>query len=237
MAKIRCKLTYHRKNNSVLGTFAGGVKTGIFQHNPPFNAPPMDELAFHGLIEDFNDTYSEYEEHRASIDEVMGKRNPLMNALDGYSEYVNTVANGDAIIIGLGGFEATKGSLSSKIAPVMPTGVTLERGIGELIAECDAIAGADSYGAILVANNPLPENIYINGLGQIVVENNGSDPLPPTPLMAAANGIVFIQDLTKSRKKKFSNLQAGVTYYVYFWAMNTGGVSPLSIAVSMKVLE
>ena len=52
-----------------------------------------------------------------------------------------------------------------------------------------------------------------------------------------AGGIGAILDLTKGRKKKFSNLQVGVTYYVYFWAMNAGGVSPLSDAVSKRVVE
>ena len=53
----------------------------------------------------------------------------------------------------------------------------------------------------------------------------------------SAGTLRFIIDLNKARKKTFSSLQIGTTYYVYYWAVNAAGVSILSEPASKKVLE
>jgi len=60
----------------------------------------------------------------------------------------------------------------------------------------------------------------------------------PAGISAAAIAEVkFILDFNKSRKKTFSGLQIGTTYYLYYWAMNAAGVSPMSDVVSKKMVE
>ncbi len=236
MVKIRCKLSYHSLRTNPIKVFAVGVRDGVFNNNPPFITPPTTQIALQLLIDNYSDAYDAFKLHTASMSEVDETRDLLMAGLDVLREYVDTEANGNATIIALGGFVPTKGSSNNVAAPLQPTGVTLVRGIqGELVAECAAITDADSYGAVL-ATKLLPVWFVINGFGQIVIEQgNTPSPIPPSgPTPGNTGGIL---DLTKGRKKKFSNLQVGVTYYVYFWAMNAGGVSPLSDAVSKKVIE
>lgn len=236
MVKIRCKLNYHELRTTKIKVFAIGVRDGVFGNNPPFAAPPVTQAALQLLIDDYAAKYDAYTLHTASISEVDDARDLLMAELDLIRPYIDTVANGNATIISLAGYEPTKGNSSTVIKPIQPIGVTLERGIqDELAAECAAIPGADSYGAVLVAE-PLPEWFVINGFGQVVMQQ-GNTPAPIPPAAPTPGSIGAILDLTKGRKKKFSNLQVGVTYYVYFWAMNAGGVSPISVGVSKKVIE
>lgn len=237
MAKIRCKLSYHELTGDPLNTFAVGVDNGIYSHNPPFITPPVTQAAYQALITAFVNEHAAYEGHTATKAEMEEKRLDLMTGLDTQSNYVNTVANGDAAVIELAGFLATKGSGNKKNKPGQPTGVELNRGISrELVSNCPVVENAEAYGAILVAGNPLPPGIVITDGGQIIYDGNSSPmpgPMPgPTP-----GSIVFIMDLTKGRKKKFSNLQIGTTYYIYYWAANSAGVSVLSEGVSRSVIE
>lgn len=236
MVKIRCKLSYHSLRTNVIKVFAVGVRDGIFNNNPPFITPPITIVALQLLIDDYSAAYDAFKLHTAAISSVDDARDLLMAGLDTLRVYVDTEANGNAIIIALAGFEPTKGSANNVVKPLQPTGVTLVRGIqGELIAECATIIDADSYGAVLTSEL-LPAWFVIDGFGQVVIEQgNTPGPIPPSaPSPGNADGIL---DLTKARKKKFSNLQVNVTYYVYFWAANAAGVSPLSNAVSKKVIE
>ncbi len=236
MVKIRCKLSYHSLRTNPIKVFAVGVRDGVFNNNPPFIAPTTTLAALQLLIDAYSGKYDAFKLHTASQSEVDEARDLLMAELDTLREYVDTVANGNATTIALGGFVPTKGSTSSVVAPVQPSGITLVRGIqGELVAECAAITDADSYGAVLTSE-PLPVWFVIDGFGQVVIEQ-GATPGPIPPAAPSPGSIGGILDLTKGRKKKFSNLQVGVTYYVYFWAMNAAGVSPLSNAVSKKVIE
>jgi len=238
MRKIRCKISYHQLKGAKLNTFAVGVDNGIYDHNPPFLTPTMTQLTFQGLISAFVTKNAEYEGHTATEAEMEEKRAELMTGLDIQSSYVDSVASGDAIIIELGGFLATKGTTSEKIKPTQPVGTELNRGISrQLISDCAVVAGAESYGALLVANNPLPAGIVISDGGQIIYENNETPPGPGPEPVAAPGSLVFIIDLTKKRRKIFNNLQVGTTYWVYYWAMNSAGVSVLSDGVSMNVIE
>ena len=239
MVKIRCKLNYHELRTTKIKVFAIGVRDGVFGNNPPFITPPTTIAALQLLIDDYSAKYDAFLLHTASLSEVDDARDLLMEGLDLIRPYVDTVANGNATIVSLAGFVPTKGSTTNVIIPVQPFGVTLVRGIqGELIAECAVITDADSYGAVL-ASQPLPPWFTINGFGQVVIEQGSTPtPVPPLPPSApSAGSIGGILDLTKTRKKTFKDLEVGVTYYVYFWAVNAAGVSPLSNAVSKKVIE
>lgn len=236
MVKIKCKLKYRQLRTTKITVFAKGVSNGIFNNNPPFITPPGTQAVLDALIQTYETKYGNFLLHKVPFSEVDEARDLLIAGLEPYRAYVDTEANGNPTIIALAAFEPTKGSKSKLVAPVQPTGGKLERGIqDELLAECDPIANADSYGAIL-STQPLPAWFTINGFGQVIVEQ-GNTPGPVPPSAPSAGSIGAILDLTKPRKKKFSNLQVGVTYYVYFWAINAGGVSPLSEAVSKKVIE
>jgi hypothetical protein len=155
-----------------------------------------------------------------------------MAALDQLAVYVNGIALGNPALITEAGFVPTKGNISPIAKPNQPQFVTLTRGLpGELYADCEPAAGVDSTGGILIANEPIPEGMGINELGQIVVVESASPSPGPSP---APGSVRYIQDLNKARRKKFTGLQIGVTYYLYMWAMNAGGVSPLSVGGEQK---
>lgn len=234
--KIRCRVNYHNYKLDTIDVFAVGVRDGIYNNPTLFPAPPMGLPLFDGLITDYVNKRGAYKSRTIPRAVFLVAKDSLMSGLDTMSVYVNTVANNDPLIIGQSGYIPTKGNNTPINPPVQPTGVTLKRALaGELEADCTVINNAESYGAALVANSPLPPEIMINPLGQIVV--NDSNQLPPTPPTPDVENIKFILDLNKTRKKTFTGLQVGITYYVYYWAMNAGGVSPLSEPVSRKVVE
>jgi len=198
--------------------------------------------AFDALLADFNTKYDNYKNRIGSKGDYLLAKAALMDALNTLADYVNGVALGNPDIIILAGYEPTKGSASDVPAPLQAQGVTITRGTpGTLTTDCTPVAYADSYGVILVADNPLPDNVTMNGLGQMQVVDEGGI-IPPPAIADPAAGAAIPQikvlvDLNKNRRKTFINLQIGTTYYVYYWSMNAGGVSPLSEVVSKKVLE
>jgi hypothetical protein len=219
---------------SLLENFALTILDMLYSHTATFPSPPIMAPIFNVLITDYATKYAGYRARSVPKANMLAAKNALITALDTLSNYVNDIANGNDVIILESGFIPTKGNASNVTPPLQPTGVTLVRGNSrELIAECAAAANVDFNGAILAADEPLSEDIYINSDGQIVVTDDDD----ATPSASAVTAIKFIVDLTKGRKKKFSNLQVGVKYYVYFWATNSAGVSILSEGVSKNVVE
>jgi hypothetical protein len=242
MVVIRSKVSYRTKKKGLLEAFIVGVKKGIYENPGTFVTPPMAEADLMAIIATWVLKYNAYTARtlsKASMEETWVV---VITTLNTFSVYVDSVAMGNAITIALGGFEPTKGSSSDVNPPAQPTGVTITRTAIPTklvtVTECAQIPGAETYGALLIAHKPLPEGFMINASGQIIVmdDEEGSGPAA----MAAVPGIPeikFVIDLTKTRKKKFIGLEIGVTYYLYYWAINAGGVSPLSGVVSRKVTE
>lgn len=234
--KVRSSFAYHSIKPDLLTNFAVGVRDGIFNNPTIYNMPPMTIIIFQGLIDAYTNARAAYKQGGlAQKGDYELAKNALMAALDQLAVYVNGIALGNPALITEAGFVPTKGNISPIAKPNQPQFVTLTRGLpGELYADCEPAAGVDSTGGILIANEPIPEGMGINELGQIVVVESASPSPGPSP---APGSVRYIQDLNKARRKKFTGLQIGVTYYLYMWAMNAGGVSPLSVGVSKKVVE
>jgi len=222
--------------------FIAAVLNGIYMNVIVFAAPPIMQAVLEALIADYNLKYSNYKNNIGSKGDYLTARTALMNALDTLADYVNGVAQNNPDTIILAGYTPTKGVTNNVPAPLQAQNVTITRGTpGTLVTDCDPVANAESYGVILVADKELPSNITMNGMGQIEVidgEMGAGDPVLPGA--AAEPGVIVIKaliDLNKNRKKTFINLQIGTVYYVYYWSMNSGGVSPLSEVVFKKVLE
>lgn len=237
--KVRSSFAYRRIKPDLLTNFAVGVRDGIFNNPTIYTMPPISIATLQGLIDAYTNARAAYKQGGLAQkgDYELAKK-ALTDALDQLALYVNGVALGNAALITEAGFVPTKGNLTPITKPNQPTGVTLTRGLpGELYADCEATTGVDSYGGLLIANEPIPEGMGINELGQIVIVEDAPDPNPnPTPVPTPGS-VRYIQDLNKNRRKKFTGLQIGTTYYLYMWAMNAGGVSPLSAVVSKKVVE
>lgn len=236
MSQIHCNKEYHRTSNQELKTFAEGVETGYFAHNPPFTVLPVTLIDFQALIEDYDNKLTAYENGgETQKGPFLIAKTALMDALDLLATETDKVADGNSELIILAGFEPTK-TKGETVKPGQTT-VTVKRGIAnELISTCALVEGARHYGCIVTEGAPLPEDIVINGNGRIVWATSSSPtPIPPsgpTPGPGTSPTRVFL-DFTIQREKHFTDLIHDVTYYFYYYAVNSKGVGPLSEVVSM----
>lgn len=226
MSKIKCSLSYHTISIDLLDVFAVGVRDGVLGNVILFPMPPVGQPTFQILIDDYINTRGAYKQGGlAQKGNFMTAKDALIAALDQTAEYVDSIASGNENIITEGGFVPTKAVSSDKPVPAQPVNVEMERGAtGQLLCECPKVEFAEYYGAVLMAGEPLTPDILISG-GQIVVQDGLT---PSGPAAAALTGLKAIIDMNKSRKKKFTGLQAGTIYYVYFYAANASGVSAFS---------
>lgn len=223
--KVKPSLSYHNYKRDNVESFAVAVRDGIFENGTVFPTPPITQSDCQTLIDDFINKYGAYQfGGRSNKGPYQAAYASLIVGLDSLAGYVNTVAAGDANKILMSGFIPTKGISSAINPPAVPATPMVKRGItGVLIAEVEVVAGAEFYGCIVILNQIKPDYANINGTGQLVLTDDGSNPPPPPP---SVSGVIF--DFNKSRKKTFINLQVGFTYYFYFYAINANGVSQLS---------
>lgn len=214
MAKSHCSLKYHELPDTELDEFATGVKIGIAGHSALFPAPPVSASALATLINTFTATYEAWK--RGGIDQkpaFLTAKRELTAALDDTSDYVNIVADGNEGTITAGGFTPTKITDAPSHIPETPQNVKATRpgGAGVIETDCQTSEGATAYGVIMSEGAPLVNPRIVDG--QIKFENT----LPNMRF-----------DINKTRKKTFHSLTPGVTYYIYYYASNPAGVSPLS---------
>ncbi|MCF8278722.1 MAG: hypothetical protein K9J17_18490 [Flavobacteriales bacterium] len=240
MAIVRCNLAFHKTPIGKLGTFAVGVRDGIYKNPSEFAAPIITEITFNAAITAYENMYGAYTQGgNAQKGPFFAAEEALMDLLDEQVVYVDAVAQGDANIIWLSGFKPTKATKSKKPAPKQFKDVKVKRvSTGVMQAKCEHQPGVDVYICIVTAGVPIPDNIQINEGGQLPVgENAPAIPLDPNnPIAVAlpfvqANGGIF--DFTKGRKKKFLGLTPGVTYYFTFFGINTAGVGQFSAPVGL----
>lgn len=232
MKKVHCSLAYHEMPLDSVESFALGVKAGYFGNNPPFNVLPFTDIAYQGRIDAYIDTRAAYVNGGlGQKGAFMLAKKALMDDTDELAAQVDIKADGNADIIVLAGFVPTKTpGEGQKPGQCI---VTVKRGIaGELIATCALVDGAKHYGCIMVEGGELPEWFVISADGKIIVDKSKFNPDPNG--MAEPNKMTGIQfDLTDQREKHFTGLTHGAVYYFYYYAVNTKGVGPLSIVVSM----
>ncbi|MCF8276531.1 MAG: fibronectin type III domain-containing protein [Flavobacteriales bacterium] len=229
MKKIRCSLAYHRMPIGSFGDFAGGVRDGIYGNATEFDTPPLDQAAYQSILSDYlNKRYAYKQGGNAQIGPYQAALEKLLSTLDSLAEYVDSVASEDENIILLSGFVPTKASNSKVPKPGQATGVTITRGsTGVLRAECDNQNVGIYYGCIVTMGAPLPTSMYIDKYGQFRVLVNETDDAPAQVLLGS------IIDLNMNRRKEFSGLTPGVTYYFAFYVVNAQGVGSLSTPASL----
>lgn len=226
--KPHCSVDYHNFNGTDLDLKAKLVAEGIYTNDPPFTSPPYTQTAFNLLVTDHHDKYDAYKNGgQGQKGAYSTARTSLITAMDKTGDYVDERPGVDNDMILLAGFTPTKTGETKSVIPPPPGGITLSLGItGEMFSICDAITGETFYGSILVAGKPLPENFSINNAGQVIIMGDKTE--PTTTVTEVKEGVTFILDLTKQRRKHYRGLTKGVDYYCYYFAVNSAGVSPLS---------
>ena len=221
MPKAKCARTdFTKATDDQLDSKAVAVKDGIASNPTDFPSPPFSVADFTTRITNYVATRNAYV--RGGLDQkpaFLAAKEILLDTLEETADYVDDIADGDIELIVKGGFVPTKTAASPKPAPDKPTGVILKRGqaTGEVFLECDAQSVGEYYGAIASEGVPLSEFSSANGI--LIFEGNRTNNI----------GI----DVNKSRKKHFTNLIPGTTYYFYMYIGNATGISALSDVVSI----
>ncbi len=214
-----CSLSYHKLPDEQLDDFATGVRVGLQNNLALFPTPPVLPTALQTLIDDYEVKRSAYK--RGGLDQKPAfeqAKTALMNALDDNAGYVDSIADGNEATIVAAGYVPTSTESKPAQIPSKPE-VRLKRGeaAGQILAECKPIKGAQYFGCIVSEGSPLEGNV----LTEEVI------------LLPAGSKSNVGMNVSKDRKKVFSGLQPGTTYYFYFYAGNAAGVSALSDAVSI----
>ena len=134
------------------------------------------------------------------------------------ADYVDSVANGDELIITQSGFKATQTEVHAKVKPgqVIIKNVKGDYALpGKIDIECNALPGADFY-------------IVIAGQQPVDVKTKNSQALlQPQSQMGFA--------ISTKRKLSIEDLQSGTKYYVTVIAFNTAGLGPESQVFAVVV--
>lgn len=226
MEMIRCSLIFHKARVGELSNPAVTVRDGIFDNPALFVTPPIAQPVYQSLVDTYINTYAAYSVGGSAQQGAYRTASiALEQGMDTMADYVNEIADGDANIITTAGFIATKGSGGLAPEPEQLQDIELARGsTGQILAECEKQDYASVYICILSENAPLPPDFSLSDSGQMTMNPNY------TPGPNAFRGII---DFGKSRKKKFTGLMPGNTYYVVFFVINTRGVSAMSTPVSI----
>lgn len=230
---IHCSLSYHEKKIETLPVFATEVSQGVFGNPTTFKltgtpAIPFTQAAFNALISNEQTAYAAYKQGGNAQKPAFNiARTALMGGLDKMAIYVDSVANGDANVIILSGFEPTSGAGGATLAKTKATApqtVKVTNGVstGEIDAECESFGTGHHYGCIVSEGQALSASTKLNAQGQLMIDPNQTHRI--------------ILDLNSDRKKRFTGLTKGTDYYFYFYVVNTGGVSPLSVVVDKMSL-
>ena len=220
MTYAECSFNFHRMKINELKMFATGVVNTYYKNTTVFTSPPMTKAQFKALLTIYMNTLVAYDrggkDQKPAFDTA--KIN-LIDALDKIALNVNQVAVGSAEIVVKGGFKPRNTNRSARHEPKLPVIELLERGeIGELIVACQPMGRDVSFGCVLVEGMPLPDEVKMKN-GVLVF---------PKGMIAP----VQIHE-SQARKKRFLALKPGVTYYLYFFARNTAGVTALSVGRSI----
>ena len=122
-----------------------------------------------------------------------------------YGPYIDSIAKGDIVILALTPLPTTakKDFASLILAGALAAGLISKKGmIGQFITNCTSYGPKVGYFAIICEGGVLPAGVTLDRKGQLKI-----------PLGCTMN--IFCSS-TSSKKKTFSNLTPGVSYFVYY---------------------
>ena len=232
---VKCLLSYKKLKIADLPIFAQGVKDGVYNNDSVFLTPPITEVNFQKLIDEYIAKRGSYVNGGSAQEPAWNvARQQLIDGLDTTANYVNIVAAGDENIIILAGYVPSKSTSTSVPKPSKITGVEMVRSdvSGSISAYCKKQTGVNTYICVLTEGAPLPEGFTVSAAGQLVYTNVEGASALATVVAASSLSAVYV-DLNQSRYKEFQDLAPLKTYYCKFIGINAGGVGPMSNATSI----
>jgi hypothetical protein len=195
------------------------VSSEIKDHNPPFTDPNPKTI---DLDSANNDLKSKIQAALNGDKEAIKERDAaelVWNTMfEKEADYVDSVANGDELIIAQSGFSATKTDIQRKVKPGQVIIKTVKGDYttpGKIDIECNALPDADFYFAI-AGQQPVDAKI-----------KNAQVLFMPQSQMGFS--------ISTTRKLSIEDLQSGSKYYVAVVAFNTAGLGAESQAFTVVV--
>ncbi len=167
---------------------------------------PLTPTALQALITNFTGTQSTASSGgKLARPAYVTATKALKDGLVLYAPYVSKIANGDVVILALTPLPTTerKDFASLILAGALAAGLFSKKGmIGQFIVDCISFGPKVGYFAIICEGGVLPAGVTLSRTGQLKI-----------PAGCTMN--IFTSS-TSLKRKKFSNLTPGVTYYVYY---------------------
>ena len=223
MKKIKCKVIYRSYGSKFFITFCKLVSNGIYNNPLVFLSPTVHADDFNSTLTKFSDAYGKYKNApKIEKTNLTNAHNDMLAIVDKIKDYVDIVADGDASIIILAAFTPTK-STTKKSKPVEVTNdfdVTRTNILGQAEVTINYAGKGEPmwYFAICSTDATFPSTLVKDG----VLTFNA---LPDAVSI----------DISKAKKKLFTNLISGTTYYFYALVGNTKNVSLVSNPKSLTV--
>lgn len=167
---------------------------------------PMTPAALQTLVTNFDGTQSTAKQGgKLAKPPYVAATKALKNGLALYAPYVSKIANGDVDVLALTPLPTTeKKDFSSLIlAGALAEGMFSKKGmIGQFFVDCISFGPKVGYFAVICEGGVLPAGVTLSRSGQLKI-----------PAGCTMN--IFTSS-TSTKKKKFSNLTPGVSYFVYY---------------------
>ena len=162
------------------------------------------------------------------------------NTMRQEADYVDTIAQGNVVIITSAGFTATDIQRTPHAAPAKPVGqrfISTQQS-GTVIFTCDPVPSSESYVAVL-STDAAALDITVAGT-QLMIElpapNSEPAPLaPPPPVPTPVSNVLLVIDASKERKKTITGLESGKRIHAKMYCFNSAGRGIDSDAISIMV--
>ena len=213
-----CSVSYHEYSGTKLDTFGHSVLDGIYNNSSTFATPPITKSDYQKVLDSYHDAYENYKNGGKSQKGAYTiARATLTENLDTLGAYVDALPGVDEGIIQLSGFEPTKTADTKAIPPATPGIDKLtKQGNGTITAECFKVDGAEYYGCLVLTQTLDSTILMVDGM-----------------LRFDKTSSLVAHIVTKGRKKTVPALTPVATYWVYFYAANSAGVSGISKGMSI----
>jgi len=224
MATLFCTKKFHRYTMDGLIGFINRVENGIYSNPTVFINTPLTDADFKAIKTTYTAAWVAYDLYgKTKKTHYTTSKKEILAMLDLLANYVTELANDDASIILLAGFEPSK-STQLKNSPLQKIpAFTIKRPStpGELLIEIPKISDSRNihYYCICSEEKELNPKSFANGTLQ----------------MGSIDHTVYY-NFNKFRKKLFKGLKIKTWHYIYVFAANATSVSPLSDPIKIMVV-
>ena len=186
---------------------AMGSDLKVAMTGPLFTDPqPLTPTELQTLITNFTGTQSTAKSGgKLAKPPYVAATKALKDGLVLFAPYINKIAKGDVVILALTPLPTTerKDFAALILAGALAAGLFSKKGmIGQFIVDCISFGPKVGYFAVICEGGVLPVGVTLSRTGQLKI-----------PAGCTMN--IFTSS-TSLKRKKFSNLTPGVSYFVYY---------------------